>query len=110
MPQSDFHRFQFLPYDRRAKGTISAQEICHELTDPETGCLEFLLRGGTDGKLELHSEIKKSGITLGDIIGKGKAGKVYEGTYNDQTVAIKMFNNPEKLDDKEFRKELSIMR
>eukprot|EP01128_Nolandella_sp_AFSM9_P010657 TRINITY_DN7400_c0_g1_i1.p1 TRINITY_DN7400_c0_g1~~TRINITY_DN7400_c0_g1_i1.p1 ORF type:complete len:412 (-),score=80.25 TRINITY_DN7400_c0_g1_i1:155-1339(-) len=93
----------------RSKGTLTPQQVCHGLTDPGEGCLEFLLLSGTGGKIELHSEIKKSQISLGDIIGKGKAGKVYEGTFGDRVVAIKMFNNPEKLDDKEFRKELSIM-
>ena len=35
--------------------------------------------------------------------------QVFQGKYKGQTVAIKQFNNPEKLDDREFRKELAIM-
>lgn len=34
---------------------------------------------------------------------------MYVGKYQGRTVAIKQFNNPEKLDDREFRKELAIM-
>lgn len=88
---------------------LSANEVCHHITEPTTGCLEVLIEAGTSGQLEVHNEVKKSDITVGELIGKGKAGKVFQGTYQGRTVAIKQFNNPEKLDDREFRKELVIM-
>jgi len=89
--------------------TMSTTEVCRLITNKETGCLEKLLELGFAGELELHNEIKKGDIETGDLIGKGKAGMVYMGKYKDMFVAIKMFNNAEKIDDKEFRKEISIM-
>lgn len=110
------------------EGAVSAQAVCEALMAPSAGCLEALLEACVAGALELHTEIKKSDIEIGELIGKGKAGKVrrtdlhssgtlalticgqvYVGKYQGRTVAIKQFNNPEKLDDREFRKELAIM-
>jgi len=92
-----------------AEGRLSSQQLCHGITDPATGCLELLLEAGVKGDLDLHGDVKKGDLEIGELIGKGKAGKVFQGKLKGQIVAIKQFNNPEKIDDKEFRKELSIM-
>jgi len=92
-----------------SEDALKSTEVCRIVTNKEVGCLEKLLELGFAGELELHNEIKKSDIETGDLIGKGKAGQVYMGKYKDLPVAIKMFNNAEKIDDKEFRKEISIM-
>jgi len=92
-----------------SEDAMKATEVCRMVTTKDGGCLEKLLELGFSGEIELHNEIKKSDIDTGDLIGKGKAGMVYMGKYKDRPVAIKMFNSPEKIDDKEFKKEISIM-
>eukprot|EP01124_Arcella_intermedia_P019012 TRINITY_DN26133_c0_g1_i1.p1 TRINITY_DN26133_c0_g1~~TRINITY_DN26133_c0_g1_i1.p1 ORF type:complete len:409 (-),score=85.07 TRINITY_DN26133_c0_g1_i1:108-1334(-) len=92
-----------------SEGCLSSVEVCRIVTHKEEGCLSQLLDLGFAGELELHNEIKKSEIETGELIGRGKAGQVFMGKYKQHDVAIKMFVNPEKIDDKEFRKEISIM-
>jgi len=86
------------------KGTISPDEVAKTLFS--SGCLEKLLLMGTQGLLTLHNEIKPADIERSDVIGKGRVGTVYQGTWNGKQVAIKYFNSA---DEKEFRKELSMM-
>jgi serine/threonine protein kinase len=88
---------------------VTPFQISQAIASKENGCIEKMLKMGMDGTLSLHNDIKKSQIKTGDIIGKGKAGTVYQGTWNGKEVAIKCFNNSDKIDDKEFQKELSIM-
>jgi len=88
---------------------IVPARISWAIAAKESACFEKMLRLGMEGKVTLHNEIKKSEITLGEIIGKGKAGNVYIGKWKGKEVAIKMFNNADKIDDKEFQKELAIM-
>ena len=43
------------------------------------------------------------------LLGKGASGSVFKGKWNNKDVAIKKFN-PDTIDIKEFRTEVSIMR
>jgi len=88
---------------------LSTSELCEIITNKETGCLQTLLESGFSGELELHNEIHKNDLEVKDMIGQGKSAKVYEGLYKGKKVAIKMFDNSEKIDDKEFRKEVSVI-
>ena len=46
-------------------------EVCEIITNKDTGCLEKLLELGFSGELAVHNEIKKSELTMGDMIGQG---------------------------------------
>eukprot|EP01127_Copromyxa_protea_P000423 TRINITY_DN10350_c0_g1_i1.p1 TRINITY_DN10350_c0_g1~~TRINITY_DN10350_c0_g1_i1.p1 ORF type:complete len:403 (-),score=83.51 TRINITY_DN10350_c0_g1_i1:29-1237(-) len=95
--------------DDGQKGEITSRRCCELLTNKTDGCLEALLDVAMKNQLPLHNDIKKAELKIGEVIGKGKAGSVHQGTYQGKSVAIKCFNNSDKIDDKEFQKELSIM-
>ncbi|KAH3759444.1 TKL protein kinase [Pelomyxa schiedti] len=57
-----------------------------------------------------HTEISFDQLKVGDLVGRGAAGKVYKGVYEGQEVAIKHYSEDNvQFNLKDFRKEIAIM-
>lgn len=85
--------------------------------------LAQIIDDALSGKAVYHNEIDPKELQLGELIGRGAAGKVYRyetsceiqnferGKYKDRVVAVKQYSEDNiTFDLEEFRKELTIMR
>lgn len=59
--------------------------------------------------LDKKWELKRSDVTLGDMLGGGNYGEVFKGTFRGKTVAIKTIKE-ESMETVEFMKEAHVMK
>ncbi|KAH3757595.1 Serine/threonine-protein kinase STY46 [Pelomyxa schiedti] len=72
--------------------------------------LDDVIAAALAGTKSYHKELSPTDFTLGDMVGRGAAGKVYKGVWNNQTVAIKHYSEDNMaFDIKDFKKELTLM-
>eukprot|EP01126_Amoeba_proteus_P008359 TRINITY_DN1308_c0_g3_i1.p1 TRINITY_DN1308_c0_g3~~TRINITY_DN1308_c0_g3_i1.p1 ORF type:complete len:164 (-),score=47.16 TRINITY_DN1308_c0_g3_i1:494-934(-) len=64
-------KFIHTPEDEQT-GEITTTTCCAAITARGTGCLEALLNMAMTDKLKLHCNIKKSELTMGEMIGRGR--------------------------------------
>ncbi|KAM9355322.1 tyrosine-protein kinase FRK-like [Pholidichthys leucotaenia] len=89
-------------YSKQADGLcVRLGEPCKKIEVPQTYGLSY---DTVD-----QWEIDRKSIKLGKKLGTGQFGEVYEGTWNNTTVAVKTLK-PGTMDPKDFLKEAQIMK